>query len=140
MRVPTDYAILNDIYDHYYRQFANFPADAPAREAKIYVPLDIRSIAKRLGVDPDIIFGRLYYHLEEKHGYRRETGVHVAFFSRAVGEDRDCINFPLLGAVLAGLREERRKDRWAIGIAVVSLIVSVVSVAISLGSKAANVG
>jgi hypothetical protein len=98
------------------------------------VPVDIRGISKRLRVDPDIVFGHLYYHLEEKYGYQRSGGEHVAFFTPVAGSDKNCVNFPLLGAVLAGLREERKKARWVIGIAILSLIVSVSSIIISLMS------
>ena len=128
MKVPTDHAILNDIYDHYYKTFADYSDETTERSSKIYVPLDIRGISKRLRVDPDIIFGRLYYHMEEKYGYQRSGGDRVHFFAFSVGPDKHCINFPLLGAVLAGLQEEKRKTRWAVGLAILSLIVSVVSV------------
>jgi hypothetical protein len=132
MKVPTDYAILNAIYDRYYKTFAGFSADAPERAAKIYVPLDIRSIAAGLGVDGDIVFGRLYYHLEQKYGCKNTDGSRVQFFALAIGDDRHCVNFPLLGAVLAGLREERRKDLWAIWLAVTSLVISIVSIVIAI--------
>lgn len=132
MKVPTDHAILNDIYNHYYKTFAGFSAETSERDSKIYVPLDIRGISERLRVDPDIVFGRLYYHLEKKYGYQRPGGEHVPFFTLIAGSDKYCVNFPLLGAVLAGLREEKWKARWAVGLAVISLIVSVVSVTISL--------
>ncbi len=54
------------------------------------------------------------------------------FFTLGIGDDRHCVDLPLLGAVLAGLREERRKDRWAIGVAVTSLVISIVSIVISI--------
>lgn len=132
MKAPTDHAILNDIYNHYYSAFAEFSSEGKERGTKIYVPVDIRAISKRLRVDPDIVFGRLYYHMEEKYGYQRSGGEHVCFFSPVVGPDKHCVNFPLLGAVLAGLREERWKTRWTLGIAILSLIVSAVSIVISL--------
>ena len=51
------------------------------------------------------------------------------------GSKVNCINFPLMEAVLANLAQERRRDRWTIGLAVVSLgvaggslVVSVVSI------------
>lgn len=132
MKVPTDRAILNDIYDHYYKSFADFSAEVSERGSKIYVPVDIRGVSNRLGVDPDIVFGRLYYHMEKKYGYQRTSGENVHFFALSVGSDKHCVNFPLLGAVLAGLREEWRKTYWALGIAILSLIVSVSSVIISL--------
>ena len=132
MDVPTDHAILNDIYNHYYKTFAGFSDETTERSSKIYVPLDIRSIAKRLRVDPDIVFGRLYYHMEERYGYQRSSGDRVHFFAFSVGPDKHCVNFPLLGSVLAGLREEKWKARWTVGLATLSLIVSIVSIIISL--------
>jgi len=132
MKVPTDYEILNTIYERYYKTFAGFSADAPERAAKIYVPLDIKDIAARLGVDGDIVFGRLYYHLEQKFGYKNDDESSVHFFTLGIGDDRHCVNFPLLGAVLAGLREDRRKDLWAIWLAVTSLVISIVSIIISI--------
>lgn len=137
MKVPTDHAILNDIYNHYYKAFAGFPDGASERgsaerDTKIYVPVDILGVSKRLRVDSDIVFGRLYYHMEKKYGYQRPSGEHVPFFTRVAGADKDCVNFPLLGSVLAGLREEKWKTRWTVGLAILSLIVSAVSVAISL--------
>ena len=133
MKVPTDYEVLNAIYDRYYKTFAGFSADAPDREAKIYVPIDIREIAHRLGVDGDIVFGRLYYHLEQKFGYKNDDGSSVHFFTLGVGEDRHCVNFPLLGAVLAGLREDRTKNLWAIWLAITSLVISIISIIVSVG-------
>jgi hypothetical protein len=136
MRVPTDYEIVNEIYDRYYKTFTTFTKDSPDRSAKILVPIDIVAIAKRLHVDVDIIFGRLYYHLEEKYGYVRPDGTHVVFFTLAAGSDKHCVNFPLLGAVLAGMRQERRRNLWAICVAVASFVVSAISVTISLLHKA----
>ena len=135
MEVPTDYKIVNEIYNRYYEAFAAFSRNAPDRCSKIFVPIDITSIAKRLHVDGDIIFGRLYYHLEEKYGYVRPDGTRVAFFTPAAGSDKHCVNFPLLGAILAGMRQERHRNLWAIGIAVASFVVSVVSVTISVMHK-----
>ena len=94
MKVPTDYQILNAIYDRYYKTFAGFSVDAPERAAKIYVPIAIRDIAAGLGVDGDIVFGRLYYHLEQKYGYKNDDGSRVNFFALGIGDDRHCVNFP----------------------------------------------
>lgn len=62
--LPTDLAILEVIYDRYYDAFAQYaPRD---RAAKNYVRIDIPTIATHFNVDPDIVFGRLYYHLHQK--------------------------------------------------------------------------
>ena len=131
-RLPTDYEILNAIYERYYDDFASFVGSEPTRSAKIMVPIDVRDLSSDMGVDPDIIFGRLYYHLERRHGYRQDDGSRVHLFALAAGDDRHCINFPLASSVLANLRDENRKYRIVTGIAVVSLVVSVASILISV--------
>ena len=42
------------------------------------------------------------------------------------------MNFPLLEAVLAGLMVERRRDLWAIGTALVSLGIAIVSLFVAI--------
>ena len=68
-RIPTDREILQEIYDRHYETYVSFSKEKPSRSAKIMVPIDIEIIAKHFKVDVDIIFGRLYYHLEKKFGY-----------------------------------------------------------------------
>jgi hypothetical protein len=131
MRVPTDLGILERIYDRYYPTFAGYAKDAAGRKSKIYVPVDIEGIARELRVDGDIVFGRLYYHLEEKYGYTRPAGDRVHFFALEVGGDRHCVNFPLMASVLAGLQEENRKFQLATWIAIISLMVSVAAICFS---------
>jgi hypothetical protein len=100
LKIPTDLKVPSTIYKLYYEEFKNHsrePDIENGRQKKIYVPIDCKAVAKELDVDGDIVFGRLYYHLEEKHGYTRSDGSNVAFFSLMVGADRHCINFPLCG-------------------------------------------
>jgi hypothetical protein len=135
VNVPTDYDILDAIYNHYYQSFAAFSDETPSRSSKIYVPIDLQLVADQLGVDVDLVFGRLYYHLEKKFGYKQADGSSVHFFALAIGADRHCINFPLLGSVLAGLRQERNRNLWAVGLGVTSLVVSIVSLVFSIAIK-----
>ena len=67
----------------------------------------IREIAKILNVDADIVFGRLYYHLNEKFSYKHDDGSKVEFFALHVGDESHCINFPYLASVLADLQEKK---------------------------------
>lgn len=76
----------------------------------------------------------LYYHLEKKYGYEQADGSKVHFFALAIGSDRHCINFPLLSAVLAGPQEDRTKNMWAIGLAVTSLVVSILALMVSINN------
>ncbi len=116
--IPTDLELLNAIYYRYYETFARYSDDESSRSSKIFVPIDIDQIANSMKIDSDIIFGRLYYHLEEKYGYKQEgSGSTVHFFAMAVGKDHHCINFPYAASVLADLRNENRKFQISTSIA-----------------------
>jgi hypothetical protein len=123
-KLPTDLQILNAIYNQGYNQFMAFLKNNPDRSAKNFIPIDIAQIAKRFGVDVDIIFGRLYYHLEQKYGYSRSDGSKVAFFALKIGSDNNCINFPYMASVLAKLRDREKKQSIAKNIAIFSLIIA----------------
>lgn len=131
-RPPTDLEILNEIYSRHYDAFAAYSKDLPNRASKIYVPIDLDGIADKLDVDADIVFGRLYYHLNHKHGYRKDDGSYVHLFTPVAGKDRQCVNFPLVASILADLKQENQKFWWATIIAVFSLFVSVASIIISV--------
>jgi len=136
-RLPTDLKILNAIYTRYYEQFTQYSRNDPNpdRSAKIYVPIDIELISQKLKVDKDIVFGRLYYHLQRKHGYKGDDGVSVPFFTLRVGENIHCVNFPPLASVLADLRDQGRRHDRATWIAAGSLVVSVVSISLTILSQ-----
>jgi hypothetical protein len=117
--------ILEHIYTLYYEEFHNHSREVDSgRRSKIYVPIDCKVIAKRFDVDADIIFGRLYYHLEKKHGYTNEDGSKVMFFGNTNGEGFS-INFPLMASVLAGLQEDANKFRTATWLSTCALTVSI---------------
>jgi hypothetical protein len=126
-RLPTDREILEAIYRRYYPTFA----DSAARSSKVYVPVDLASIAREFKVDADIIFGRLYYYLDKKHGYKQDDGTLVPLFSLKVGEDSHCVNFPLLASVLASLQSEHLRARRATIISIISLILSALALGVS---------
>jgi hypothetical protein len=66
-------------------------------------------LAEHFGIDGDIIFGRLYYHLEPKYRFTQKDNSKVNFFTLKAGEDTHAVQFPLLSSVLAELREKRKK-------------------------------
>jgi hypothetical protein len=134
-RPPTDLQILEEIYKRYYPSFSAFSPGNPTRSAKVFVPIDIMGIAKRFGVDPDIIFGRLYYHLQPKYGLVEPDGTRVSFFSLQIGSDEHCVQFPLLAAVIAELREERNKHLLITGLSIAAISISLVSLAISIFAR-----
>ena len=131
-QIPADLRILSAIYRRYYGVFAKYSKGDMDRSTKIYVPIDIQQIANDLGVDEDIVFGRLYYHLEHKYGYKQDDGTSVPFFSLRVGDDVHCMNFPLMASVLADIQDQSWKHSIAIYIALASLFVSAVSVVIAI--------
>ena len=131
-RPPTDLEILEEIYESYYSTFISFSREKPNRSTKVYVPIDIEAIAKHFAVDPDIIFGRLYYHLESKYGFIQQDGSNVHFFALQSGSDKHTVQFPLLAAVIANLREERNKHLVATWLSIAAIITSVVSLVVSL--------
>jgi hypothetical protein len=131
-RLPTDLKLLDTIYRTYYDAFASYSDKSPNRSSKIYVPIDIEHIARQFNLDGDIIFGRLYYHLDEKYRYVQPGGAEVHLFSVVVGGDHHCVNFPYVASLVASLREQDRKFRIATGMAMTSLLVSLVSFVLSL--------
>ena len=100
-RLPTDLKILNAIYERYYPTFSSYTDDDAERPAKVMVPIDITDLARDMGVDGDIIFGRLYYHLEKQYGYRKEDDSYVRFFALEAGGVPHCVNFPYVASILA---------------------------------------
>lgn len=137
-KTPTDLELLNSIYEQYYDDFAQFSKVNNDRGNKIYVPIDCASIAEHLNVDGDIVFGRLYYDLENRYGYTKNDGSKVHFFVLRVGEDRHCVNFPLLASVLAGLRYENKQFKVTTWIAIVALIISSISLGVAIYKEPAN--
>ena len=126
MKSPSDRKILSIIYDTYYKEFETFTLGAEnGRASKPYLPIDCKLIAKKLKVDGDIIFGRLYYHLQEKYGYTRADGSKVGFFALVLAGDRHCINFPLMASVLAGLQEENSKTQRATLFSTLAIVISI---------------
>ena len=124
---PTDRKILRLIHDKYYQDFCDYSDQQPSRSCKIYVPIDCQEIAKDLSIDPDIIFGRLYYHLNRKYGYTNDDNTNVHLFSLKTGSDKHTVQFPLLSAVLSEKSLDETRFMW-------SLIMSASAVTISLFS------
>jgi len=125
--VPTDLEILQTIYDAYHDAFVEFEEGSVERASKVYVPIDVPALARQLNTDPDIVFGRLYYDLEKRHGYEHSDGTRVPFFTLHIRDERHCINFAYMASVLARLRDEEKKYRIATRMAFWSLVIAVFS-------------
>ncbi|MEP3389454.1 MAG: hypothetical protein ABJO02_14775 [Reichenbachiella sp.] len=140
IRIPTDYKILKLVYKEYKHDFANF--DKSKRNAKVYVPIDIDKLSTKLNVDQDIIFGRLYYHCNEKYSYKNTDGSIVKFFALSLGPDDrtdvHCIQFPLMASILADLEEQRKRFRISTVIALVSIFIAAAALGISIATNVQN--
>lgn len=130
--IPTDRQILEAILRRYYDEYVSYAKEDGTRSTKIFVPIDIDEIAHDLGTEGDIVFGRLYYHLERRYGYQQDGGARVHFFALRIDKDTHCVNFPLMASVLANLQEQSRKHNQAIWIAAGSLVVAWVSLLVSI--------
>lgn len=132
-KTPTDLDILDAIYDRYYDDFSSYlKAASDGRDSKIYVPIDCKAVANALGTDADIVFGRLYYDLEKRYGYRRDDGATVHFFALKAGDDRHAINFPYLASVVANLRSTKSEQRRTAGLSIASIVIAFIALVISI--------
>lgn len=132
--LPTDYELLAEIYHRYFDVYLAFEGKSSTqRSTKNYVPIDVKEIARALGSEPDLIFGRLFYHLEPKYGFVDGEGgqdrppPRVSFFALRVGGDAHAVHFPLLASVLADLRDQRAKHLFATWISIIAFGMSLVS-------------
>ncbi|MCR9270879.1 MAG: hypothetical protein ACX94B_05470 [Henriciella sp.] len=130
--IPTDETLLNTIYRTYLRDFSDWSEDNKTRVTKIWVPIDIDALGKKFRCDPDLIFGRLYYHMNEKYGSKTGDGQEVNFFNMRLANDRHVVNFPLLTSVLADLQDNRKRFIISTRLAALSLVVSAISIGIAV--------
>lgn len=133
MKLPTDLQVLEAIYNHYYEEFSNYQkGEENGRESKVYLPIDCKLIAAQLGVDSDIIFGRLYNHLNKLHSYENEDASKVLLYALKVGKDYKCVHFPMLSSVLAGLQADDSRFKKTVWLSSIAIVVSLTSLAISI--------
>lgn len=123
----TDRLLLKKIYELYYSDFCSRQDKTEDNSGKIYIPIDCNLIAQVLKMNPQIIFGRLYYNLDKKYGYKQDNGTSVHLFSLKVGKERHCINFPMLSAVLAELEQSYYRYTIPITISLFALVFSILS-------------
>ena len=126
-KTPTDYEILSKIYDDYFDEYQAYEKNKEVRSAYNYVPIDIKKLAMKLGTDENILFGRLYYHLEKRFGYTNPDNTNVYFFAKKVGKDMHCIHYPYLASVLASMKSENRKYMVATSLSGIAIIISIVA-------------
>ncbi len=125
----TDRKILNTIYEYHYDDFLNYSKEQQNRKSKNHIPIDLQSIADDLDMDIELLWGRLYYHLDKKYSFHGNNETTHLFVIK-IGEDRNAINFPLLSAIAAELNESHKRFTIPIVLSIVAVIVSVTSVLI----------
>jgi len=128
MSLPTDRKILNCIFEMYKTAYPGKEPGQACGKNDPYLPINIAEAASLLHCSPEMLFGRLYYHLDAKHRYTQDNGTQVHLFSLKVGPEMHCVNFPYLAAVLAGKNEEYKRQLWSLGVAIAALILSVASI------------
>jgi hypothetical protein len=141
-RAPTDREILEAIYVRYYPKYKEVSSgeDVQASDSRIYLPVDLASVAAELKVDGNIVFGRLLYYLDPKYAYqtkadgsgREGAWVHLFWLRFDAPQGKHWVNFPVLASVLASLQEEHSRVNWTRIIAIGSLAISAVALALSV--------
>lgn len=127
-RLPTDRQVMRCIFEMYGAEYPG-PFDPSGRgENDPYLPINIRHVAGHLKCAPEIIFGRLYFHLNAKYGYKNDNDAGVSFFQLNFRNRGHSIQFPLLTSVLASLDEEHRRQTWTLAISIVALVFSVAGI------------
>jgi hypothetical protein len=134
-KLPTDREVLRCIYDMYAPEYPKVAAGQVRGENDPYVPIDIRAVAAKLKLQPELVFGRLYYHLDAKHRYKQENGAFVSLFQMNIQGKWHSVQFPYLASILAGQEQEHRKHLWSLWFSVLAVLLSFASLATNLLAK-----
>lgn len=132
--LPTDRQVLKCIFEMYEPAYPG-ETNWGTGVNDPYVPVDLRAVAAKLGTKPELLFGRLYYHLDAKHRYQQDGGAWVNLFHLNVENKGHSVHFPYLAAILAGHDQEYRKQFWSMAFSVLALVLSVVSLVTNLLTK-----
>jgi hypothetical protein len=129
-KIPTDREILRSIYDRYYQEYiAVDKTSENGSKNKMYVPIDCAEIAKDLNVDVDLIYGRFFYHLNEKYSIELLANRKINLFKGTCDKYHNNVYFPLLTAILAELEESQlRFFTMPVILSVSALILSVINI------------
>lgn len=133
--LPTDREILRCIYDMYEKDYPGPEKPAGGYDNDPYLPIDVSAVAAKLAISPRMLFGRLYYDLEKKHGYQKGDGYRTSVFAPKVGDRRHCVHFPYLSAILADQDHQSRKNLLSFAMSGLAIIISMGSLAVNLLSK-----
>jgi len=124
-QIPLDKDVLRCIYDTYESEYPGPLKNGSRGENDPYLPIDIEFISKKLHCKKELIFGRLYFHLDKKYRYANGERTSVPFFVSGSNQ-RFLVNFPYLTSLLAGLEDEGRRILFPITISIFALIFSII--------------
>lgn len=130
-KIPTDLEIVEELYDRYYDAFRKYAKEEPDRIARIRVPVNVKEVAGAIGIEEDMIFGRIYYHFNKKYSYTDDKGNATTFFITDKFEGLS-VNFPLVASVLADLREERKRTEQFMLISFGGLALSMIALIVAI--------
>jgi hypothetical protein len=123
----------------YERHLGGFKASRATSKTGVFLPIDIPAIATLLRSDNDTVFGRLHHHLDPIYSEAPRDGKpQRRFFKQrlevGMGYEPNCINFPLLEAVLAGLWQENNRQLLAVGVSVLSIAIALAALIVSIAT------
>ena len=131
-KLPTDRFLLSCIFKMYEGSYPGPKKPNGGGENDPYLSIDIPALANTLECTPELLFGRLYYHLDQKYRYKQDNGSSVALFQMKVGEKRHAVHFPYLASILADQNQEFRRYIVSLCVSFVALAVSITSLVVSL--------
>jgi len=129
MPLPTDRYVLECIYDAYKDAYPGALNEASRPKNDPYIAIDIDLVAQKIPCSRELLFGRLYYHLNAKYRYKNPDGSVVPLFELQIADKRHAVQFPYLVAILAGLNQDYRRHLIPLCISVVALCVALASLA-----------
>lgn len=114
-------SVIKKLYEKKFLEFVNNP-----EKKTFYIPIDCELIGGKMQSNGQMVFLRLYYFLEKKYGYKQDNGYNVSFFSRGIGDEINCINYPYMCAVLAEMNEKRSELNILWSLTIFNIIVTLV--------------
>lgn len=127
-KLPTDRDVLRCIYEMYAADYPGPLKPDGHGENDPYLPINVHHVATQLKCKPELVFGRLYYHLDAKYRYKQDNGAIVGLFHLNFLTRGNCVHFPYLSSILATQDDEHRRETWALGVAIIALALSVAAI------------